>query len=208
MRVTVPDQQEGSIRFDQRDTLLAEADSGSQAIVLGDADESELIRRITSTDEFERMPPEGKPLTESEVNAIRLWIEDGAEFETHWAFQPIRNPELPKVSRKRLGQRTHRSIYPSRIGKQTKLQPAKQADKATLVRRVYLDVTGLPPTPERVAELVSSWDGQSYARLVEQLVADPGFGERWARNWLDVVRYAETNSYERDGSETECLEVS
>lgn len=191
-----PDEQEGGLRFDDRATLIGEADSGETAIAIGDPASSELLRRIQSDDEYERMPPEGKPLSESEITALRKWIEEGAEYEQHWAFQPRRSPAIPRVE----GEWTHNSIdnFVQKRLIDNGLSPARPADPAALIRRVYLDVTGLPPAAETVADLLRDWSPMKYERLVDSLLADPALGERWARNWLDVVRYAETNSYERD----------
>ncbi|MFK7735591.1 MAG: PSD1 and planctomycete cytochrome C domain-containing protein [Pirellulaceae bacterium] len=194
-----PDVQEGGIRFDVRDTLLAEADSGEVPILAGNAATSELIRRITSTDEAEQMPPEGKRLTDDEVAAFSLWIDQGAKYEKHWAFQPVQTPEIPSVSNPEWPTTAIDNFVLHRLDS-AGLVPASQADKLTLIRRVYLDVTGIPPSPEQIDYWASRWDETSYERLVDKLLADNAFGERWARTWLDVVRYAETNSFERDGA--------
>lgn len=193
-----PDMQEGAIRFDVRDTLVGEADSGEIAIQPGDAQASELIRRITSDDEYERMPPEGKPLTESEIEALTRWIDSGAEFKQHWAFQPLSKPALPEVKSQAWSQQPMDQFVLSRL-EENGLQPVPAATAAQLIRRVYLDTIGLPPSPEVVATLSQNWSPEAYQQLVDNLLADPAFGERWARTWLDVVRYAETNSFERDG---------
>lgn len=192
-----PDLQEGGIRFDDRATLVAEADSGETPIVPGKVDDSELIRRILSEDESERMPPEGKPLSESEVVAFRLWIESGAEYTEHWSFKPIQKPELPKVIDGDWATKPLDVFVLARL-EAAGLLPVGRARPRELVRRVFLDITGLPPSPEEVEELASNWDEDSYERLVDRLLADPALGDRWARSWLDVVRYAETNSFERD----------
>jgi mono/diheme cytochrome c family protein len=194
-----PDVQEGSIRFDVRDTLLAEADSGEVPVIAGDSAKSELLRRITSTDESEQMPPEGKRLSEDEVAAIRAWIDQGAKYEKHWAFQPVQAPEIPSVLNSAWPTTAIDNFILHRLDS-AGLTPAPPADTLTLIRRVYLDVTGIPPSPEEIDYWVSRWDETSYERLVDKLLADNAFGERWARTWLDVVRYAETNSFERDGA--------
>ncbi len=194
-----PDTQEGAIRFDLRETLLNEADSGERAIVPGHPEDSELLRRVTSDDEYERMPPEGKPLSEDEVAALRAWIEEGAEFEQHWAFKPIEKPELPLVDENAWLKSPIDAFVLSRL-EAKQLPHAGEASPEDLVRRLYIDCTGIPPTPEQIDLLTKDWSEQKYVAIVDRLLADPAFGERWARAWLDVVRYAETNSYERDSA--------
>ena len=195
-----PDQQEGSIRFDDRASLLGQADSGAVPIVPGDAQASELVRRVlASEDSGERMPPEGKPLSDLEIQVLRRWIDQGAEYVQHWAFRPPQRPTLPQPrdtdwSRQPLDHFTLAKL------EQAGLAPVAEAPAQELIRRVYLDVTGLPPAPEIVQELLDQWSEETYVGLVDRLLAAPAFGERWARMWLDVVRYAETNSFERDGA--------
>ena len=191
-----PDVHEGTVRFDKRDTLLVQADSGQVAIVPGKAAESEMIRRIVA-DDHTRMPPDGKPLTKTEVEALTSWIQSGAEYKKHWSFQPLTSPALPRI------EHTADALEPLDLFVLQKLEKAGlewvgQADPTTLVRRAYLDITGLPPSPEQLSTWTQDWNDFSYQRLIDQLLADPSFGERWARMWLDVVRYAESNSYERD----------
>ena len=192
-----PDLQEGGLRFDDRDVVLAAADSGQHAIVSGNSAESELLRRVTIEDEDERMPPEGKRLSEAEVAALRSWIDAGAEYAPHWSFQPIKRSAAPAVRDSAWLRKPIDAFVLSKL-ENNKLHPVGPAKPADLVRRVYVDVTGLPPAPEVVAKWCENWDDSSYERLVDQLLADPALGERWARTWLDVVRYAETNSFERD----------
>lgn len=192
-----PNSQEGGVRFDQRASVIVEADSGEFPVVPGDLSKSELIARITSQDDSNRMPPEGKPLNKSEVEAIEAWIQGGAEFTKHWAFQPISRPAIPIVT-KSSDAKQQLDLFVLRKLEKAGLGWVEQADKATLVRRLYFDITGLPPSPEELNRWIDGWNENSYVRLVEQLLASPDFGERWARMWLDVVRYAESNSYERD----------
>lgn len=192
-----PDLQEGSIRFDVRDTLIAEADSGLVPIVPHDISASELLRRVRSEDESERMPPEGKPLSEREIAALESWIEAGAEVTAHWSFQPIQRPELPNVQQAAWPAQPLDRFILSKLEK-AELSPAPPASPASLIRRVYMDVIGIPPTPEVVAALSQDWSETKYRQLVDSLLTDPAFGDRWARMWLDVVRYAESNSFERD----------
>lgn len=192
-----PDLQEGGLRFDDRQSVLSEGESGKNAIVAGDAGASELLRRVMSDDEDERMPPEGKRLSETEVAALRSWIDAGAEYAPHWSFQPIQRRALPTVKDAAWLRQPIDSFVLAKL-ENNKLHPAAAANPHDLVRRAYMDVTGLPPSPEVVAQWCDNWDESSYQRMVDELLADPAMGERWARTWLDVVRFAETNSFERD----------
>jgi mono/diheme cytochrome c family protein len=192
-----PDLQEGGLRFDDRETVLGEADSGKRAVAVGNAEASELLRRVTTEIEDERMPPEGKRLSETEVAALRSWIDAGAEYAPHWSFQPIKRSVVPAVMDIAWLRQPIDAFVLAKL-ENSKLHPNAKASPAELIRRAYFDVTGLPPTPEVVASWCENWEESSYERLVDQLLADPALGERWARTWLDVVRYAESNSYERD----------
>ncbi len=192
-----PDVREGGIRFDERSSLLGEADSGLLPIVPGNSEQSELLRRITTADESERMPPEGKALTPSEVDAFRRWVQAGAEYTEHWSFKPMQRAEPPQTQDVQWASRPLDAFVLARL-EQAGLTPVAKAEPQVLVRRVYLDITGLPPTPEELEALCRHWTEHSYEQLVDRLLADPAFGDRWARSWLDVVRYAETNSFERD----------
>ncbi len=195
-----PDQQEGSLRFDQRETLTASADSGLVAVVEGQPGDSELLRRVLAPAESgERMPPEGKPLSERDIDLLSRWIAQGAEYTEHWAFRPPQHSIPPQTEEANWANQPLDQFVLSKL-EAVGLAPVKAASPQELIRRVYLDTTGLPPSPEVVAELTSRWSEATYVALVEQLLASPAFGERWARMWLDVVRYAETNSFERDGA--------
>ncbi len=192
-----PDLQEGGLRFDNRETVVGEAESGKPALVAGKADASELLRRVTSDIEDERMPPEGKRLSESEISALSEWIDAGAEYAPHWSFQPIQRNQPPAVKDASWLRQPIDAFVLAKLENHN-LRPAEMATPSDLLRRVYFDVTGLPPAPEVVAQWCENWDESSYERMVDQLLADPALGERWARTWLDVVRFAETNSFERD----------
>lgn len=195
-----PDQQEGSLRFDDRATLLAEADSGNTAVVPGEPTASELLRRVQASDDSgERMPPEGKPLSQRERELLARWIADGAQYTQHWAFLPPLAPTLPRTANTHWAQQPLDKFVLTKL-EQANLPPNAAASPEDLIRRVYLDVTGLPPAPEAVQELSRNWSEATYVDLVDSLLASPAFGERWGRAWLDVVRYAETNSFERDGA--------
>jgi Protein of unknown function (DUF1553)/Protein of unknown function (DUF1549) len=143
------------------------------------------------------MPPEGKRLTQAEVGLLKAWIDDGAKYKPHWSFQPVQKHSLPAIKNVSWPSQPIDYFIAAKLENQS-LTPVSQAKPAELIRRVYQDIIGLPAPPEVVSELSKNWNDQAYERLVDRLLADPAFGERWARTWLDVVHYAETNSFERD----------
>ena len=193
-----PDKAEGGLKLNDRDRALAELDSGQRAIVPGKPEESELLRRVASTDEASRMPPEGKPLKAEEIELLSRWIAAGAAWKNHWAFEPVQKPQPPEVANRAWVQNPIDAFILKRL-EDAQLSPAAPAEPVALVRRVYYDLTGLPPTPEEVDAFAADPSPAAYERLVERLLDSPRYGERWARHWLDLVRYADTNSFERDG---------
>ncbi len=194
-----PDQAESSLNFTDKDSVLsAELDSGLRAVVPGKVEDSELLRRISSTDESERMPPEGKPLKPEEIAAITQWVKKGADWEAHWAFRQPERVEPPAVKDESWVRNPIDRFILARL-ETAGLTPAMPAERRTLIRRAYYDLTGLPPSPEEVEAFVSDSDPHAYEKLVDRLLDSAQYGEKWARHWLDVVRYAETNSFERDG---------
>ena len=196
-----PDKAEGGLRLNGREAALAELDSGAHAIVPGKPDESELLRRIASTDDDERMPPgDNKPLSAEQVALVRQWIAQGAEWRGHWAFEPVGRAIAPGGERSSAGRaaRSMRFIL-GRLEREG-LAPAPPAEKSVLLRRAYYDLTGLPPTPDEVAAFLADPSPEAFAKVVDRLLDSPRYGERWGRHWLDVVRYADTNSFERDSA--------
>ncbi len=193
-----PNDSEAGLQLHNAEIATGELDSGEIAVVPGDPDASALLYRVTETDEDLRMPPEGDPLTEREVGVLQAWIEQGAEWKDHWAFQPREPVEPPEVQDAGWVKNPIDAFVLARL-EQAGLSPAPPAGKRTLIRRLYFDLIGLPPTPEEVEAFVADNSPQAYERLVDRLLASERYGERWARHWLDVVRFAETNSYERDG---------
>ena len=197
-----PDKQarEANLRLDTRAGALAEID-GHSAIVPGKADQSELYARITSTDSATRMPPaETKSkLTPGQIAIIKRWIEDGAEYSTWWSFLPPRRPKIPDVKNKSWPQSPLDAFVLSRL-EQAGLHPSKRADKATLIRRVTLDLTGLPPSLAEVDAFLADRSPGAYEKLVDRLLRSPRYGERMATGWLDAARYADTNGYEVDNA--------
>jgi hypothetical protein len=186
-------------RLDVRAAALAKRKSGSPAIVPGRPNESELVRRILATEDSEVMPPPAakNPLPEADKELLRRWIAAGAEYAQHWAFVPPRQATLPSV-RQVAWPRTALDFFVLADLEKAGLQPAPPADRATLVRRLYLDLIGLPPTPAEADAFIADRMPNAYEKLVDRLLASPHYGERWARRWLDLARYADTNGYEKD----------
>src|SRR2546423_4731867 len=188
-----------SLRLDLREQALKPAKSGEIAIVPGKPDASELVRRILTDDEDNLMPPPSVrlPLTTKEKEVLKQWIDEGAEYRPHWAFvKPARTP-LPQVRDSAWPRNAIDYFVLARLEKEG-LSPSPRADKYTLVRRLYFDLIGLPPTPEQADQFVNNPSPDAYERLVDKLLASPHYGERWARRWLDLARYADTNGYEKD----------
>jgi Protein of unknown function (DUF1553)/Protein of unknown function (DUF1549)/Planctomycete cytochrome C len=186
---------EGDRRLDTREGALAD-NAGTKAIVPGKPDESELLKRILTTDEDDIMPPhkEARQLTEREKQLLRRWIEQGAEYEAHWAFIPPVKPAVPKVEG---ASHVIDAFIQTRLAA-LKLEPAPKTDRVTLARRLYLDLTGLPPSPQDVETFVQDTAPDAVARLADRLLASPQFGERMAVWWLDQTRYADTIGYHSD----------
>ena len=185
--------------------LIHKGGKHGAVLVPGKAEASAIIKRVVSSDEDERMPPEGKPLAPEEVALLRKWIDEGAVYppnevippsaEEHWAFQPIRRPSVPIAKNKRWVRNPIDAFVLHKL-EQKRWSPAAGAEPQALLRRVYLDLIGLPPTPveqEAFSRAPDNLDG-----VIDELLARPTYGERWARHWLDVVRYADSNGYERD----------
>ncbi len=165
--------------------------------VLGKPEKSEFLLRIFSDDDSEIMPPPSvkSPLTPQEKLVLKNWIAAGGTYAPHWAFVPVKRPAIPRTAIPARNAIDHFVLE--------KLQKegwtlSKEADRTTLIRRVYLDLIGIPPTPEDVDAFVKDASPEAYEKLVDRLLATPQYGERWARRWLDLARYADTNGYEKD----------
>jgi hypothetical protein len=200
-----PDTHEAGLRLDQMAGATAALDSGSRAIVPGKTTESEILARITSSDPNTQMPPEGPRLTAAQVDAITRWIDEGAEWKEHWSFRPLTRPGVPAVStegdplRGPAARESDRRFYPGRLARRGLPSPP-QADKTALIRRATYDITGLPPTEQEVRDFLADDSAAAWEKVVDRLLASQHYGEQWARHWLDLVRYADTNSFERDGN--------
>jgi hypothetical protein len=186
------------LRLDLRAEAILEH-KGVRAIVPGDAGNSELIRRITSTDPDELMPPPktGRTLSAADIDLIKRWIQEGAAYSPHWAFVKPERPPLPGVKMKSWPANAIDCFVLAKLEKQG-LKPSPAADRYALIRRLSLDLTGLPPTPEEVDGFVSDRRSDAYERLVDRLLGSPAYGERWARVWLDLARYADSAGYGSD----------
>ncbi|MCA9060070.1 MAG: DUF1549 domain-containing protein, partial [Planctomycetaceae bacterium] len=209
-----PDQQEGNLRLDRKQSALHEGENYAPAIVAGDANGSPLFQFVSSENADLQMPPKGARLSVDEVTVLRDWINQGAVWpddadsqpavSDHWSFQPLQSTEIPAIS-------PTDQLIPDWIGKSpvapvdafiadrlrnAGLKLSSRADRRTLIRRLYLVMHGLLPTPEQVAEFENDSSPQAWETLVDQVLSSPRYGERWAQHWLDLVRFGETNGFE------------
>ena len=188
---------EGNLRLDLRESAIAGGESSKLAIVAGKASESEMIRRILSDDPDHMMPPPSlqKPLSKEQIELLQGWIDQGAQYDKHWAFippsrsqvdlsQPVHGRKVNHAIDWLVADTLHKKGWPS----------TAQAKPWELCRRVYLDLIGIPPTPQQI----EAFQAEGLAATVEKLLADDRFAEKWARPWLDVARYSDTNGYEKD----------
>ena len=188
-----PDKNErkADLRLDTFEGATRDLD-GYQAIVPGNPDNSVALELILTDDEDDKMPPPktGKSLTTEQTAILRQWIQEGADYPVHWAYKPVQPTPSPEghpidaIVRKKL--------------RDANVQPSPEAEKRTLIKRLYYDLAGLPPTPEQVQAFLSNDAPDAYSTLVDQLLASPHFGERWGRHWLDKARYADSDGYEKD----------
>ena len=199
-------QRKTELRFDTEAGAFAELAGGGFAIVRGEPEKSVLLERIISDDPARRMPPAylgHDKLSDAEIERIRRWIEQGAEWQKHWSFTAPRRAELPAIE----GRTVEQEQWPrnaidrfvlARLEREG-LEPSQEAARATLIRRVTLDLTGLPPTPAQVDAFVNGRSPDAYAKVVDRLLDSPHYGEKMASHWLDAARYADTNGYQSDG---------
>jgi hypothetical protein len=187
------------LRLDRRDSATARDKKGNAAVVPGAPDRSDLIRRIGSTDDAERMPPpETKNrLTPEQIATLKRWVAEGAPYAEHWAFIKPRRPPLPAVKDPAWVRGGIDAFVLARLEKEG-LRPSPEADSYTLLRRASLDLRGLPPAPQEIAELERDRAPGAYERAVDRLLEDSAYGERWARMWLDLARYADSAGYGSD----------
>ncbi|MCH2177527.1 MAG: DUF1553 domain-containing protein [Mariniblastus sp.] len=200
-----PDGLEAGLRLDLRESAISVLETEARAVVPGAPEESELITRIMAEDESFRMPPSehGAGLTETEIGLFKQWIAQGAHYATHWSYEAPTRPSIPAEPdqdadwpKNAIDRFTLHRMH------ERGLRPAPQVDRYALARRVYLDLTGLPPTIEAVDQFVNDTDPQAYEKLVDGLLQRPTFGEHWARKWLDLARYADSAGYADDPPRT------
>lgn len=212
-----PEKQKGGMRFDLKADVLRAGDSGKKAVLSGRPNDSELIRRVEAPTAEERMPPNSDPLNRDEIKILRAWIEQGANFpeaastpsaerremvvteedRQHWSYRPLRKVDPLKINdADTTGTSIDRFIRAALEAKGIRHNPP--ADRRTLIRRVYFDMLGLPPSPEDVEAFVADPSPQAYDDLIDRLLSSPHYGERWGRRWLDVARYADSDGLETD----------
>ena len=196
-------QRKGDLRLDTEDGATADLGEGRRAIVPGRAGQSELVRRIESTDPDVQMPPpdSGRTLTARERGLLERWIEQGAKWEAHWSFVRPRRAAIPSDKRHDWARNPVDSFVAARL-RQVELEPSRIAEQTTLLRRATLDLTGLPPTPDEVAEFLNDQSPDAWERLLDRLLASGRYGERMAVRWLNAARYADTSGYQSDGERT------
>ena len=204
----------GGLVLDSLDGMLTGGDTGP-AIIPGDVEKSLLIKAIRYKDEDLQMPPKDKKLSESQITTIEQWVKDGAiwpgqtgkprkvrgkisdEDRQWWAFQPLMKVEAPKADAAGWAKNDVDRFIFAKLA-ENRLHPSPEASRIALARRLYFDLWGLPPTPEQVESFLADKSADAYEKLVDQLLASPRYGERWARHWLDLVRYADSDGYRID----------
>ncbi|HEX8913868.1 MAG TPA: DUF1549 domain-containing protein, partial [Humisphaera sp.] len=190
-----PNHRKADLRLDVRDEAVR-----LKAIAPGKPDKSGLVERIVSHDPDEQMPPpkSNRTLSAAQKEMLKRWVAEGAEYQPHWAFTPAGRPPVPAVSRKDWVRNPIDAFVLARL-EQEGLEPSPEADRATLIRRVTLDLTGLPPAPAEVKRFVEDKSPDAYEKVVDRLLASPAYGERMALPWLDAARYADSNGFQQDG---------
>jgi uncharacterized membrane protein len=208
-------EQKSDFALDSREGLLKGGDSGEPGMIPGKGAASLIVQLVKGEDPTREMPPRGDKLTKAQIETLTRWIDEGAVWggtggnaspsgggsaggHWHWAYSPPMASEPPKVSRGSWSKGVIDRHVLAKLESEG-LGPSPEADRATLIRRLSLDLTGIPPTPEEVDAFGNDTRADAYERLVDRLLASPRYGERWARVWLDLARYADTHGYEKDG---------
>jgi len=202
-----PEKQKADLRWDSKASVFKTGDHGP-IVVPGNSAESRVIKLVAGLDPQTIMPPRGERLTSAQIGLFRAWIDQGATWvdiavastvnkRDHWAFKAPMRPPLPAVKQTKWLRNPIDSFVLARLERE-QLHPAPEADRTTLIRRLSLDLTGLPPTLKEIDQFLADQAPGAYERLVERLLASPHYGECWGRHWLDLARYADTNGYEKD----------
>ncbi len=201
--------QKAGLRLDVKASAMHGGDEHAPDIIPGRSADSPLIHLVAGAKDGQRMPPKGAPLTAGQIGLLRAWIDQGANWPdgtdaaqprdrtNHWAFQAVRKPSVPRVTNKSWPRHDLDRFILARL-EERGIPPAATADKATLLRRATLGLTGLPPTPDELAAFLADDSKGAFDKVVDRLLASPRFGERWARHWMDLVRFAETHGSEGD----------
>lgn len=207
-----PEKQKNKLRLDNTLGVVQGGESGEPLLQAGLSAESYIVKRVTSKNPKDVMPPKGDKLSSEQVELLRLWIDAGAKINgkeeaqaslriktDHWSFQPVKKPPVPEVSasRKDFAQSAI-DAFVAKALEEKGLTHSSSADRSMLIRRLSLIVHGMPPTPEEVNAFLNDSTPDAYERLVDRVLASPRYGERWARHWMDVVRYADTDGFERN----------
>jgi hypothetical protein len=201
----------GDVSFLFEHEMLRPGKSGKKPVVRGDVHASEMIRRITTDDPDEKMPKNAPALSKEEIETLKKWVEQGASWEVHWSYKKPERPEVPSfrsvwnlfgLLNINDAQWSHNEVDYFVLEKMREqgLRPAEEADRARLIRRVSLDLTGLPPTQKEVSEFIQDPSPNAYEKVVDRLLKSNAYGEKWAAMWMDLARYADTKGYERDGA--------
>jgi mono/diheme cytochrome c family protein len=205
-----PEKEKSGYRLDDEFTAIHGGDSGKRAVVISNSSASSLVQRLTTTNVDEMMPPKGERLSAKDVATIRAWIDSGAAWpkvatvnsqpsntSRHWAFQRNIKPTLPQVKNAKWVRNPIDAFVLARLERE-RIKPAPEADRVAVMRRLHLDLTGLPPEPGEVDAFLKDERPNAYEQLVDALLASPHFGERWGRHWLDLARYADSAGYQID----------
>jgi len=205
-----PKKQKAGLRLDEKASAFRGGSDGIEAIRPGQSAQSELYRRVASLDPEQRMPLDSQPLGPDQVGILRAWIDQGARWpddqsgaggkaRSHWAFRPPVRPNVPAVRTQEWARNPIDRFILARLEAEG-LAPSPAADRPTLLRRLSLDLTGLPPSVEDLNAFEADTSLDSYQKEVERLLASPHYGERWGRHWLDAARYADSDGYAKDKS--------
>lgn len=194
-----PRNRKAGLRLDTRDGAMGETKSGNRAVVPGNLEESELVARITAEDPHDRMPPDslGRPLSAAEVETLKKWIAQGAEWKSHWSFIAPEKARIPTVRDPARVRNPIDAFVLARLDSEA-VAPAAEATRERLIRRLSFDLAGLPPTIAEVDAFLADTRPDAYERLVDRLLESPHYGERMAVDWLDLARYADTHGYQAD----------